>query len=50
MSLDVDRANNVTIQMGAFDYGIPIEGILGLDFLLQVEARIDFKAMIISND
>ena len=33
------------IQMGALDYDIPIEGILGTDFLLAVEAVIDFAAM-----
>jgi hypothetical protein len=34
-------ASPFTIQMGAVDYGILMDGILGLDFLLQVGACID---------
>ena len=30
-----------TVQMGAMDYGFDIDGILGLDFLMQVKAIID---------
>jgi predicted aspartyl protease len=35
----------VEIHMGAMDYGFPIQGILGLDFLLQVRAVIDLDAL-----
>jgi hypothetical protein len=31
--------------MGALDYGIPMDGILGVDFLLQASAHIDLKAL-----
>jgi hypothetical protein len=34
-----------TIQMGAMDYGIPMDGILGADFLLQTGAVLDFDAL-----
>lgn len=34
-----------TIQMGAMEYGIPMDGIIGLDFLLRAQAIIDFKAL-----
>jgi hypothetical protein len=35
----------VEIHIGAMDYGFPIQGILGLDFLLQVRAVIDLDAL-----
>jgi predicted aspartyl protease len=34
-----------TIQMGAVEYGIPMDGILGADFLLQTGAVLDFKKL-----
>lgn len=35
----------MTIQIGALDYGFPINGILGLDFLLQTGAQINFSTL-----
>jgi hypothetical protein len=32
-----------TIQIGAMDYGFHIQGILGMDFLLQAGTVIDLK-------
>lgn len=32
-------------EIGAMDYGFPIDGILGMDFLTQVRAVIDLGAM-----
>jgi hypothetical protein len=37
----------VEIHIGAMDYGFPIQGILGLDFLLQVRAVIATGARIL---
>jgi hypothetical protein len=34
-----------TIQIGAVDYGIAMDGILGLDFLLRAHALIDLNTM-----
>jgi len=34
-----------TIQIGAVDYGIVMDGILGLDFLLRAHALIDLESM-----
>ena len=36
---------DVEIHIGAMDYGFPIQGIIGLDFLLQVQAVIDLDAL-----
>lgn len=33
-----------TIQMGAVEYGIPMDGIVGLDFLIRANAILDFKS------
>ena len=33
------------IQMGAVDYGFPLDGVLGLDFLLATKAIIDFSSL-----
>lgn len=38
-------ATSFTVQMGAMDYGIPMDGILGSDFLLHVGAVINFKTL-----
>lgn len=37
--------NNFTIEVGAMDYGFPIDGILGMDFLTSVGAIIDLDMM-----
>lgn len=39
-SLNLDKFE---IEVGAMDYGFTINGIIGTDFLTQVEAVIDFK-------
>jgi len=36
---------NMEIEVGAMDYGFPIEGILGSDFLLAVGALIDMNTL-----
>lgn len=41
------RLSPFTIQMGAVAYGLPMDGILGLDFLLQAEAVIDLKNLVL---
>jgi hypothetical protein len=33
------------IEMGAVDYGVPMDGILGLNFLLRAQAVIDLNAL-----
>jgi hypothetical protein len=35
----------MTIQLGRMDYGIPMNGILGVDFLVQAGAVVDFKKL-----
>jgi len=35
--------NSFRIQLGALDYGVAMDGIIGTDFLLQAGAQIDFK-------
>lgn len=39
------RIAGFQIEIGAMDYGFPIDGILGMDFLTQVGAVIDLGAM-----
>jgi hypothetical protein len=34
-----------TIEMGAVDYGFPLDGILGIDFLLRTQAVIDLHTL-----
>jgi predicted aspartyl protease len=38
---------NFDVQLGALDYGIEIDGIIGLDFLLSTGAVMNFKTMTI---
>ncbi len=35
----------MTIQVGGLEYGFPMDGILGLDFLLQTGAQINFSTL-----
>ncbi len=44
-SLTVDnfKVHNFKIEIGAMEYGIDIDGIIGMDFLLRAKATIDFK-------
>lgn len=37
--------SNFAIQVGAVSYGRTMDGILGLDFLLAVDATLDFKSL-----
>ncbi len=39
------RVTPFTIQMGAMDYGISMDGIIGLDFLLQTQAVIHLRTL-----
>lgn len=36
---------SMRIQMGALDYGFPLDGIIGLDFLTATKAIIDFSSL-----
>ena len=38
-------ASNLNIQIGAMDYGFAINGILGMDFLLQNKVIIDLNKL-----
>lgn len=33
------------IEVGAMDYGVDMEGIVGMDFMLQVGAKIDLAQL-----
>jgi len=35
------------IEIGAMDYGFPLEGILGMDFLLSTRAKLNFNQLTI---
>lgn len=48
LSLDKLRADNFSIEVGAVNYGFEIEGILGMDFLLQTKAKIDLENLTIA--
>lgn len=39
------EAKDFEVEVGALDYGFPVQGILGLDFLLQVKAVIDLSEL-----
>ena len=43
-NLQVDQ---FVVEIGAMDYGLPLEGILGMDFLLQTRAKINFNQLAI---
>ncbi|MEZ4725972.1 MAG: aspartyl protease family protein [Caldilineaceae bacterium] len=43
--LDMLVVTNFEIEVGAMDYGFPIDGIVGLDFLLAVRAIVDLDQM-----
>ena len=38
-------AAGFVVQVGALDYGLPLDAIIGMDFLLRVGARIDLRAL-----
>jgi hypothetical protein len=35
------------IEVGALDYGFPVQGILGVDFLAQAESLLDLKRFVL---
>ncbi len=39
------KVENFEIEVGAMDYGFEVEGIVGLDFLLQTGAMIDLARL-----
>jgi len=39
------QVNNFQIEVGAMDYGFDIDGIIGMDFLIQVGAIIDLAKL-----
>ncbi len=39
------RVNGFEIEIGAMDYGFDIDGIIGMDFLIQVGAIIDLTKL-----
>ncbi len=39
--------DNFEIEVGAMDYGFEIEGIVGMDFLLQVGAVVDLDQLVV---
>jgi len=48
LSLGELQATDFEIEVGAMDYGLELEGIVGMDFLLQVGAKIDLDRLEIS--
>ncbi|MCU0511389.1 MAG: hypothetical protein MUE40_02350 [Anaerolineae bacterium] len=44
------QAAPFTIQMGAMDYGLPLDGILGSDFWLATRAVINFATRTLQSD
>jgi len=45
VSLGEMALSEFEVQVGAMDYGFPIQGILGMDFLLRVGAVIDLDSL-----
>jgi hypothetical protein len=43
--LDGLQVTDFNIEIGAMDYGVEMNGILGLDFLLQAKAHIDLEEL-----
>jgi hypothetical protein len=43
------QATDFEIQIGAMDYGFPIQGLIGMDFLLRSAAIIDLSRLEISH-
>jgi hypothetical protein len=39
------RVEHLPVEVGALDYGFAIEGILGMDFLLQAKAKINLAKL-----
>ena len=47
LSVDKLEATNFNIEIGTMDYGFDIDGIIGMDFLIQTAAVIDLKKLTI---
>jgi predicted aspartyl protease len=47
LSVGTLGVNDFEIEVGALDYGFEIEGILGMDFLTEVGAKIDLANLVI---
>jgi hypothetical protein len=45
LTIDGLEVENFEIEVGAMDYGFEVEGIVGLDFLLQTGAIIDLAQL-----
>ena len=45
LSLGALHVDDFAIEVGAMDYGFPLDGIVGMDFLLQVGAVIDLSRL-----
>lgn len=45
LSLGDLQRSSVPVQIGTMDYGFPIQGIIGLDFLLDAGAVIDLERL-----
>ena len=45
LTLDSLTVTNFEIEVGGMEYGIPLDGIIGLDFLMTVQAVINLAQM-----
>lgn len=45
LECDTLRVEPFEIQVGALDYGFPVQGLLGLDFLIAAKALIDLGVL-----
>lgn len=45
LRLDTLQVNDFEIEVGAMDYGFEIDGIIGMDFLIQTGAVIDLPRL-----
>jgi predicted aspartyl protease len=45
VALGTAELRDFEIQVGAMDYGFPVQGILGIDFLLRTRAVIDLDRL-----
>jgi Aspartyl protease len=45
LTLGALRVEDFIIQVGAMDYGFPLQGLIGVDFLLQAGAVIDLQKL-----
>lgn len=45
VTVDRLQLSNFEVEIGLLDYGFPLDGIIGLDFMVQVGTIIDLKRM-----